>query len=199
MTNDQALLSIATSLDNIHQVLIHLTSVIQSGAPAATSSNVDVQFPTPTQVAAIPDPTPDPDPIQAPAFGQPNPNLDNDHLTGDWVDFNIDTITHSIDDNGRPAYKGRGHPYSQYGVRIWPEIFVRLGIPIESIVIGENPIDPLYVRAVLNEMGNPRKIVGFAPGTPPPVTSNGNNAPPHPEPYPQRDIRSQPDADEIPF
>jgi hypothetical protein len=198
MTTDQAITQIAVALDNIHHVLIHLTKIIEgSGTPIST--------PTSQQADMLsefdPISKPDPDQSPAPVYGQPDPN-NSAPTPGEFVDFTIDTVIHSIDDNGKPVYKGRGYPFTQYGVRIWPEIFTRLGIPIETIALGETTIEPRVVRAVLNETGNPRKIVGYGDEKTQVTSENNNNnnsAPPPPEPYPDRDIRPQPKDDEIPF
>ena len=37
-------------------------------------------------------------------------------------------IVHSTDDNGKSCYKLRGGPYSQKGIRVWPEVLPLLGI-----------------------------------------------------------------------
>lgn len=188
MTYTPVLTQIAASLADIHQVLIHLANAIQANAP------IDISAP-----AAPPNPAGQPaisNPEPANGFEPPNGFEQGDAV---YVDFEIDTITSSTDDNGRPVFKGRGHPYEKYGVRIWPEVFQRLGVNVEDLVAGENQIHPVYARCVLNENGNPRKIVGIAPGRTPEPNNNNPVAPPHPEPYPDRDIRPQPADDEIPF
>lgn len=186
-----------TTLNDIHQVLIHLVGIIESKSPEpATNSS------SPFNYLALTNPAPssqEPETINAAVDG-----------SDDYIDFEIDTITYSTDDNGNPVYKGKGYPYHNFGVRIWPEVFVRLGVSVESLALGENNISPLFVHAQLNANGNPKKIVGFAtgprpsgpPNDLPPIepTHTNSDIPPFPEPYPQRDIRgSNYDSDKIPF
>lgn len=200
MSQEQALLDIAKSLDSIHQVLIYLVEVFKATVPAQTHEGPkddSILTPSPAQAAIIfPQPNSNQSPTPANGF---EPTIDSEQADAVYVDFEIDTITSSTDDNGRPVYKGRGHPYEKYGVRIWPEVFKRLGVNLEELVAGENQIHPIYARCVLNENGNPRKIVGIATGQAPAQNNNNPAAPPHPEPYPDRDIRPQPANDEIPF
>lgn len=199
MSHEEDLL---VAVQNIHQVLIHLVGIIEGKADASVISAEPAAAPfmsLPNPPAPAQEPTPI-STINAPVNG-----------SDDYIDFEIDTITYSTDDNGNPVFKGRGYPYQAYGVRIWPEVFVRLGVPIESLALGENKIDPLFVHAQLNENGNPKKIVGFATGPRPtephndlppiePSHTNGDDIPPFPEPYPQRTIRgSNIKNDEIPF
>lgn len=134
--------------------------------------------------------------------GSSRVETDNPELA--YADFEADIITYGTDDNGKPVYKARGHPYINYGVRIWPEVFARLGVSIEEMVLGENKISPLMLRAVLNEVGNPRKIVGLSPSDLQPASNhsgeNNSKAPPFPEPYPDREPPVPfPDDSEIPF
>ena len=67
---------------------------------------------------------------------------------GETVEFVMDTVTMSTDDNGKVSYKARGGRYTVFGVRIWPEVLPALGIDPATLKPGPNPINPpVNVRA----------------------------------------------------
>ncbi len=49
----------------------------------------------------------------------------------------------------------------KFGVRIWPEVLPNIGIDPNALKPGTNPFSAM-VRAVLNEEGKPKKVIGLA-------------------------------------
>ena len=41
---------------------------------------------------------------------------------GQYRDIQAEALLLSYDDQGKPAYKIKGQPYSKFGVRVWPEV-----------------------------------------------------------------------------
>lgn len=78
-----------------------------------------------------------------------------------FVDFLADTFLLSYDDNGEQVYKLKGGQYTKYGVRVWPEVLPLLGIDPAVCEPGPNPVN-MYVRAILSESGQPRKVIGLS-------------------------------------
>ena len=77
--------------------------------------------------------------------------------------FSMDTIKVSIGDDGKTAYKACGGQYAKFGVRIWPETLPALGLVVEDLKPGPNPINPpISVRALLTDAGQPRKVISKA-------------------------------------
>ena len=99
---------------------------------------------------------------------------------GEYRDFLAEAIVMTYNDRGEPAYKLVGHPYSKYGVRVWPEVLPILGVDPDSLQPGPNPFSS-HVRALMGERG-PKKITGLAPGSPPPPAQPAE--PPDPPDYP---------------
>jgi len=94
-------------------------------------------------------------------------------LAGATKSFIATCIVHSVDDNGRDAYKLRGGCYARNGVRVWPEVLPRMGIGIaKPVPMGITQLTPPI--GVLVEMHNytdpithetrvtPYKVVGLA-------------------------------------
>ena len=81
-------------------------------------------------------------------------------------DFLAETLVMTTDDAGKAAYKVKGFPYSEFGVRIWPEILPALEIDPATLRPGPNPLPAgLIVRAKLSDEGKPRKIIGRGDGS----------------------------------
>jgi len=80
-------------------------------------------------------------------------------------------IVHSMDDNGRDAYKLRGGCYAKNGVRIWPEVLPLLGIA-EPVPMGITQLTPpINVLVEMHDYTDPAthetrvtpyKVVGLA-------------------------------------
>lgn len=94
------------------------------------------------------------------------------HSTGNgaqYTTFHADTLVMTYDDSGKPSYKIKGGRFSQFGVRVWPEVLPVLHIDPALLKPGPNPID-LIVKAELEtkpgEDGQPttkaKRIVGLA-------------------------------------
>lgn len=104
-------------------------------------------------------------------------------ISGPCRDFIAETLVMTTDDSGKPAYKVKGFPFSEFGVRVWPEVLPLIGIDPTAVKPGPNPLPPgLVVRALLNENNKPRKIIGKGDGSAVSAPSNnGHNPPPVPE------------------
>ena len=109
-------------------------------------------------------------------------------------DFLAETLVMTTDDAGKPAFKIKGFPYSEFGVRVWPEILPALEIDPATLRPGPNPLPAgLIVRVKLTDEGKPRKVIGRGDGSamysPAMIDSardgsNGGNHPPEPEASP---------------
>jgi len=104
------------------------------------------------------------------------------------VDFLAERITVASDEKGNPIYKIYGHPYTKWGVRVWPEVLPALGLHTNDLKPGDNPLPSLTVRAKLVDGKNgktPSKVIGLGDGSAPfPERSqaNDNNNQPAPGP-----------------
>jgi hypothetical protein len=93
-------------------------------------------------------------------------------LSGQTKSFLAVAIVHGIDDNGKEFYKMRGGPYSQKGVRVWPEVLPVLGLDAATLAHGvtqlEKPINVLvemhdyYDKDTKETRVTPYKIIGLA-------------------------------------
>lgn len=88
---------------------------------------------------------------------------------GTFKDFEMTEIILSYDDKGQPTYKGKGTPFTKFGVRIWPETLPSLNIDPASLKPGPNACKIRVKAEMINttdESGQsretPRKIVGLA-------------------------------------
>ena len=105
-------------------------------------------------------------------------------------DFLAETLVMTTDDAGKPAFKIKGFPYSEFGVRVWPEILPALEIDPATLRPGPNPLPAgLIVRVKLTDEGKPRKVIGRGDGTAMIDSarngsngSNGSHAPGEPTP-----------------
>ena len=79
---------------------------------------------------------------------------------GEYRVITAEALIMTYTDNGEPAYKIIGQPYSKFGVRVWPEILPTLGVNPSQLKPGRNP----YNAAVLVLMGErgPKKVIGLA-------------------------------------
>jgi len=77
---------------------------------------------------------------------------------GQTVEFLATEIILGYNDEGKPTYKAKGGRYMKYGVRIWDEVLPLLGLDVETLKPGPNPVN-IRVRALMGEKG-PRKIIG---------------------------------------
>jgi hypothetical protein len=77
------------------------------------------------------------------------------------VEFQAESIVVTIAEDGQPAYKVKGFPFVKFGVRVWPEVLPQLGVDPDALKPGANPFSAA-VRAVLNEDGKPKKVIGLA-------------------------------------
>lgn len=83
------------------------------------------------------------------------------YVGANCVDFQAESIVVTTDEEGKPAYRVRGFPFVKFGVRAWTEVLPALGVDPAALKPGPNPFSAL-VRAVLNEEGKPRKVIGPA-------------------------------------
>lgn len=90
-------------------------------------------------------------------------------LPGMFQDFTATAVRVGVSEiTGETTYKAVGHPFSKFGVRIWPEVLPvflnRLEVDDpEELSFGDNPLRvPVLVRAEIGERG-PKKIIGLAP------------------------------------
>mgnify|MGYP001282416569 CR=1 FL=1 len=80
-------------------------------------------------------------------------------------------IVHSTDDNGKSCYKLRGGPYSQKGIRVWPEVLPMLGI-LDPVAMGVTQLPtPINVLVEMHDYTDPAtketrvtpyKVIGLA-------------------------------------
>ena len=77
------------------------------------------------------------------------------------VDFEAEVLSLGTDDNGKPVLKVRGGKFSKFGVRVWPEVLPMLGVDVADLKPGPNQFNA-RVRAVLDEKGQARKVIGLA-------------------------------------
>lgn len=78
-----------------------------------------------------------------------------------YREFRAEQIVVTIDEEGQPAYRVKGHPYVKFGVRVWPEVLPALGLDPAALKPGPNPF-AATVRVVMNGDGKPKKVVGLA-------------------------------------
>lgn len=101
----------------------------------------------------------------APQTPVPAPEITYELGEGEsFRDFWMESVKVGTDDKtGAPTYKAVGHPYTQFGVRIWPEVLPDLALDPATLKPGVNPLPRRSrVRAVIGADGNPRKVVGLA-------------------------------------
>jgi len=91
-----------------------------------------------------------------------------------YIDFFCNEISSSIDDNGNPAYKAKGFPFTKFGVRLWPEVLPKIGLDPDSLQLGPNSFNAM-LRAVLTDEGTPKKVIGLSPKDAQPQASNPAN------------------------
>jgi hypothetical protein len=107
---------------------------------------------------------------------------------GEYTEFTAEAVVMTYNDKGEPAYKIVGHPYSRYGVRVWPEVLSALGIDPAQLKPGPNPFSARVV-ALMGEHG-PKKITGRAASQQPAASqpakpaARSNGAAPTPEDEP---------------
>ncbi len=46
-------------------------------------------------------------------------------------------------------------------MRVWPEVLPNIGVDMDALKPGTNPFSAM-VRAVLNDEGKPKKVIGLA-------------------------------------
>lgn len=79
---------------------------------------------------------------------------------GPTVVFMADTISYGIAEDGKPVYKAKGGQYTKFGVRVWPEALMALGIDAATLKPGPNAFGKAVV-ALMGEKG-PQKVIGLA-------------------------------------
>ena len=84
--------------------------------------------------------------------------------TRSFSEMMIESIIMTNDDNGKPAYKAKGTPFSKFGVRVWDEILLALDIDPANLKPGTNQIKAIRARVQMkvNESGQPapEKVTG---------------------------------------
>jgi hypothetical protein len=65
-------------------------------------------------------------------------------------------LSHSVDDQGRHVVKGKCGPWTEYGVRIWPEVLKAAGLDHDGLPLGVTEMTG-HCRVYMKE-GKPRKI-----------------------------------------
>lgn len=101
------------------------------------------------------------EPTAAPAHGPAN--------GAQYTTFHADSMVMTYDDKGQPSYRAKGGRFSQFGVRVWPEVLPLLKIDPAMLKPGPNPID-ITVKAELEskpgEAGqmktSAKRVVGLA-------------------------------------
>lgn len=91
-----------------------------------------------------------------------NGNAHQQHASGGGN--NVFTATKLIverDKNDNKVGKLKGGQFLKFGVRLWPEAAADMGINLD-IPVGEHEIEPINVRYIVNEKGDPTKVIGYA-------------------------------------
>ncbi len=136
-------------LSDLHDEIQRSNQINQSTADSNTANFDRILAAIGAALATAPAPAP------APA-GSPGSQTAPEGYT----DFSAENLTMTYNDDGTPAYRIKGGPYSKFGVRAWPEILPALGVDPATLKPGPNPF-AARVRALLGENG-PRKIIGLA-------------------------------------
>lgn len=58
--------------------------------------------------------------------------------------------------------KLKGGKFMKFGVTLWPEMAQEMGWNLEDMTVGDHDIEPINVRYILNDKGDPQKVVGYA-------------------------------------
>lgn len=73
-------------------------------------------------------------------------------------DFTADEIVMTYDDKGQPAYKAKGFPFAQFGVRVWPEVLKRICDP-SKLKPGPNAYGRVLRVAMKESTTTPGKMI----------------------------------------
>lgn len=84
------------------------------------------------------------------------PQLPSDALT-----FKAENLVKSTEGD-KTYYKVKGGKFAQYGVTIWPEALAEAGFDLDTLT-GVTPLTGYTAHYVLNDKGNPAKVVGLQP------------------------------------
>jgi hypothetical protein len=122
---------------------MHATMVAQVIIPAAQPAQTITPAAQPAQAT-----TPAAQPAQATT------------PASEYTDFMAETIIMNYSDDGKPTYKIQGKPFNQFGIRVYPEVLETMGINIETLKPGPNPITGM-VRALKGDK-YPKKVVAWA-------------------------------------
>lgn len=76
--------------------------------------------------------------------------------------FTATSLTIERDKKDNKVGKLKGGKFTKFGVRWWPEAAAEMGYNLEEMAVGDHDIEPINVRYIINEKGDPSKIVGFA-------------------------------------
>jgi hypothetical protein len=72
-----------------------------------------------------------------------------------------ESIVVEFSPKGEKSFKIKGKPFTQYGVRVWPEVLEVLGYDLDSLEVGKSYPCNERLR-VLMEDGKARKVIGAA-------------------------------------
>lgn len=81
--------------------------------------------------------------------------------------FAITKIEKELTKTGNPAFRIYGGRWMKYGVRCWPEVAELLEFDLDAMELGQQydlTTAGLLAVALLNEKGNPQKVVEFVAG-----------------------------------
>ena len=124
-----------------------------------TTEKVDASLPTAPKVAREEPPLP-PEP--------PNPpepvNVPSDEVGAEYDIFNVDRFKIVVSDGGTKFAKAYGGRWQKFGVTVWEEVMEGVfPFPIGDLDVGYEfaPPQAMKAKAILNENGNPKKVVEF--------------------------------------
>lgn len=80
-------------------------------------------------------------------------------LPADALTFKAENLTKSTEGD-KTYYKVKGGKFAQFGVTVWPEVLAEAGFDLDTLG-GVTPLTGYTAHYILNENGNPAKVVGL--------------------------------------
>lgn len=96
---------------------------------------------------------------------KPQGKADPTGQAGQVVEFDATEIVTTLDDSGaRKMFRIKGGQFSMYGLRVWPEVLVDLGLDPDGLKLGSTP----FTGRVLARIGvqGKQKVIGLAEDNP---------------------------------
>ena len=95
--------------------------------------------------------------------GQETVNVPSDEVGAEYDIFNVDKFKIVVSDGGTKFAKVYGGRWQKFGVTVWEEVMEGV-FPIGDLDVGYEfaPPQAMKAKAILNENGNPKKVVDWA-------------------------------------